>query len=226
MRVFENCYGVIPINGPPVGDMGVDVGEEEGTGIIPQGIDGDRIRGFLLEGDIVSLDFGVFYDGYYGDAAVTYPVGKISDRARILVETAEKAFYMGLEQMKPEKRISDISCAIQNHVEAEGFSVIRTFVGHGIGLSLHEEPQIPNFGLPGRGPKLKPGMVLAIEPMIAVGDWNVEILEDNWTAITRDKSLSSHYEHTVAITQEGAEILSLFDEKDEQFLCFKERQHA
>jgi len=178
------------------------------------------------EGDIVSLDFGVFYDGYYGDAAVTYPVGKINERARTLVETAEKAFYKGLEQMKPEKRISDISFAIQNYVETKGFSVIRTFVGHGIGLSLHEEPQVPNFGSPGRGPKIKPGMVLAIEPMIAVGDWNVEILDDNWTAVTRDKSLSAHYEHTVAITQEGADILSLFDEKDEIFLCFKESQHA
>lgn len=178
------------------------------------------------EGDIISLDFGVFYDGYYGDAAVTYPVGKISERARALVEAAEKAFYKGLEQMKPENRISDISFAIQNYVESEGFSVIRTFVGHGIGLSLHEEPQVPNFGSPGRGPKIKPGMVLAIEPMIAIGDWNVEILDDNWTAVTRDKSLSAHYEHTVAIKQEGAEILSLFDEKDADSVCFKESQHA
>jgi len=168
----------------------------------------------LREGDIISLDFGVLYEGYYGDAAVTFPVGEITPRAKKLIQAAKDAFHKGLNKAKVGNRLSDISHAIQSYVEAQGFSVIRSFVGHGIGLSLHEEPQIPNFGLPGKGPKIKPGMVFALEPMIAMGDWNVEILEDNWTAITRDKSLSAHYEHTVAITEEGAEILSELDEKE------------
>jgi methionyl aminopeptidase len=168
----------------------------------------------LREGDIISLDFGVLYEGYYGDAAITFPLGKITPKARKLIQAAKEAFHKGLDQARAGNRLSDISHAIQTYVEAQGFSVIRSFVGHGIGLSLHEEPQIPNFGLPGRGPKIKPGMVFALEPMIAMGDWNVEILEDNWTAITRDKSLSAHYEHTVAITEEGAEILSELDEKE------------
>ncbi len=180
----------------------------------------------LRDGDIISLDFGVLYEGYYGDAAVTYPVGEITPKAKKLIKAAEETFYKGMEQMKPGKRISDISFAIQSHVESQGFSVIRAFVGHGIGLSLHEEPQVPNFGSPGRGPKLKSGMVLAIEPMIAMGDWNVEILDDNWTAITRDRSLSAHYEHTVAITQKGPEILSLSDEEKKNAPYLKENQYA
>ena len=180
----------------------------------------------LRDGDIISLDFGVLYEGYYGDAAVTYPVGEITPKAKKLIKVAEETFYKGMEQMKPGKRISDISFAIQSHVESQGFSVIRTFVGHGIGLSLHEEPQVPNFGPPGRGPKLKSGMVLAIEPMIAMGDWDVEILDDNWTAITRDRSLSAHYEHTVAITQKGPEILSLSDEEKKNAPYLKENQYA
>lgn len=178
---------------------------------IVHGIPSSRTLG---EGDIISLDFGVIYDGYFGDAAVTYPVGEISLKAKKLIEAAEQSFYKGIEQMKEGKRISDISFAIQTYVESQGFSVIRTFVGHGIGLSLHEEPQVPNFGQPGRGPKIKPGLVLAIEPMIAAGDWKVEILADDWTAITRDRSLSAHFEHTVALTQRGVEILSEADEKE------------
>lgn len=180
----------------------------------------------LRDGDIISLDFGVLYEGYYGDAAVTYAVGEITPKAKKLIKAAEESFYKGMEQMKPGKRISDISFAIQSHVESQGFSVIRAFVGHGIGLSLHEEPQVPNFGPPGRGPKLKSGMVLAIEPMIAMGDWDVEILDDNWTAITRDRSLSAHYEHTVAITQKGPEILSLSDEEKKNAPYLKENQFA
>lgn len=180
----------------------------------------------LRDGDIISLDFGVLYEGYYGDAAVTYPVGEITPKAKKLIKAAEETFYKGMEQMKPGKRISDISFAIQSHVESQGFSVIRAFVGHGIGLSLHEEPQVPNFGPPGRGPKLKSGMILAIEPMIAMGDWDVEILDDNWTAITRDRSLSAHYEHTVAITQKGPEILSLSDEEKKNAPYLKENQYA
>ncbi len=180
----------------------------------------------LREGDILSLDFGVLYEGYYGDAAATFPVGEINPQAKKLIQTAKEAFYKGLEQIKIGKRISDISHAIQSYVESQGFSVIRSFVGHGIGLSLHEEPQIPNFGSPGRGPKIKPGMVFALEPMIAMGDWNVEILDDNWTAITRDRSLSAHYENTLAVTQKGAEILSLLDGGKENSSHFKENRYA
>lgn len=171
----------------------------------------------LQDGDILSLDFGVVYDGYYGDAAVTCPVGKPGSEALRLIEAAEKAFFKGFEKIQEGYRISDISHAIQSYVEEQGFSVIRSFVGHGIGMSLHEEPQIPNFGPPGRGPKIKKGLVLAIEPMIAAGDWNVEIKDDNWTAITKDRSLSAHYEHTVALTLQGAEILSQAEEKIKPF---------
>ncbi|MCJ7580658.1 MAG: type I methionyl aminopeptidase [Candidatus Aminicenantes bacterium] len=179
----------------------------------------------LQEGDIISLDFGVIYDGYYGDAAVTIPVGEVSSTARKLITTVKESFYEGIKMLKVGNRISDVSYAIQQHVESHGFSVIKTFVGHGIGMSLHEEPQIPNFGSPGHGPKIKPGMVLAIEPMIAVGDWNVEILADNWTAITKDKSLSAHYEHTVAVTEDKVEILSLLD-PDSHSSSFKESRYA
>lgn len=181
----------------------------------------------LCEGDIISLDFGVKLNGFYGDAAVTCPVGEISPEARKLIVTAREAFYKGIEQMEVGKRLSDISCAIQSHVESQGFSVIRSFVGHGIGYSLHEEPQVPNFGLPGHGPKIKPGMVIAIEPMIASGDWRVEILNDGWTAVTKDKSLSSHHENTVAFTERGVEILSLLHkEKENDSVYSGEAQHA
>lgn len=163
----------------------------------------------LQEGDIVSLDFGVVYEGFYGDAALTVPVGRVSDLALRLIEVAEKAFYRGLEELKVGNRLSDVSAAIQQEVEGAGFSVIRAFVGHGIGRSLHEEPQLPNFGLPGHGPRLKKGLTLAIEPMIAAGHWEVEVMNDGWTAVTRDRSLSAHYEHTVALTDRGVEILSL-----------------
>jgi methionyl aminopeptidase len=178
----------------------VSVNEE-----IIHGIPSGRL---LQEGDIVSLDFGVLLEGFYGDSAATVPVGRASDEARRLIASAKKAFFAGFEQVKEGQRLSDVSAAIQRSVEGDGFSVIRQFVGHGIGRSLHEEPQIPNFGAPGRGPKLKPGMTLAIEPMIALGGWEVDVLEDGWTAVTRDRSLSAHYEHTVALTENGPEILS------------------
>ncbi|HAR35477.1 MAG TPA: type I methionyl aminopeptidase [Acidobacteria bacterium] len=163
----------------------------------------------LQEGDIVSLDFGVVYEGFYGDAALTVPVGQVSELAQRLIEVVKRAFYRGLEELKIGNRLSDVSAAIQQEVEKAGFSVIRAFVGHGIGRSLHEEPQLPNFGLPGHGPRLKKGLTLAIEPMIAAGHWEVEVLNDGWTAITQDRSLSAHYEHTVALTDRGVEILSL-----------------
>jgi len=178
----------------------------------------------LQEGDILGLDFGVICDGYYGDAAVTYPVGKANAEAIRLIKAAEKAFFGGFAKIQEGNRISDISHAIQKSVEAEGFSVIRAFVGHGIGMSLHEEPQIPNFGPPGRGPKIRKGLVIAIEPMIAAGDWNVEIKDDNWTAMTKDRSMSSHYEHTVALTAQGAEILSM--REDENLPYAKESPYA
>ncbi len=178
----------------------VSVNEE-----IIHGIPSGRI---LQEGDIVSLDFGVLYEGFFSDSALTVPVGRISAEARKLIGAAERAFEKGLEQMREGNRISDISAAIQRSVESEGFSVIRQFVGHGIGRALHEEPQIPNFGQPGHGPKIRRGMTLAIEPMIAMGGWEVEVQEDGWTAVTRDRTLAAHFEHTVALTENGPEILS------------------
>jgi len=179
----------------------VSVNEE-----VIHGIPSGRI---LQEGDIVSLDFGVLFEGFFADSALTVPVGRTSDEARRLIEAARRSFFKGLDEVREGKRLSDVSAAIQRSVEDDGFSVIRQFVGHGIGRALHEEPQIPNFGAPGRGPKLRPGMTLAIEPMIAAGGWEVEVLEDGWTAVTKDRRLSAHYEHTVALTEDGPEILSL-----------------
>lgn len=165
----------------------------------------------LKEGDILSMDFGIFYNGYYGDAAITVPVGKVSEVAQGLMETTKKALFLGIEQAVPGKRLSDISHAIQSHVEAAGFSVVRQFVGHGIGKALHEEPQIPNYGKPGMGIRLKPGMVFAIEPMVNIGSYEVKTLEDGWTTVTRDGSLSAHFEHTIAITEDGPVVLSTAD---------------
>lgn len=162
----------------------------------------------LEGGDIISLDFGVVLDGYYGDAAVTVPVGTISSEAERLCRVTQNALYAGINQVALGKRLSDISHAIQSYVEGHRFSVVRDFVGHGIGQHLHESPQIPNFGPPGKGVKLKPGMVLAIEPMINQGGPDVEILEDQWTAVTLDRKLSAHFEHTVAVTDNGPDILS------------------
>jgi methionyl aminopeptidase len=179
----------------------------------------------LREGDILSLDFGAVLEGFYGDAAVTYAVGSITPNAQKLLAVVKESLYKGLEKAVPGNRVSDISAAIQEYVESQGFSIIRSFVGHGIGFSLHEEPQVPNFGMPGHGSKLKPGIVLAIEPMISIGDWNVEILSDNWTAVTNDRSLSAHFEHTVAITADGLEILSELD-VDASVPRVKETLHA
>lgn len=162
----------------------------------------------LREGDIISLDIGVFYKGFYGDAAVTLPVGSVSNQAMKLISVTEKALEAGMERAVAGNRLSDISSAIQGCVEAEGFSIVRSFVGHGIGRELHEEPQIPNFGKPGEGPELRPGMTLAIEPMVNEGGWEVVILNDGWTAVTKDRRLSAHFEHTVAITKNGCNILT------------------
>jgi methionyl aminopeptidase len=162
----------------------------------------------LREGDIISIDYGVVVDGYYGDAAITVPVGKVGEPAQRLCSVAEQALHRGIAQARVGNRLSDISHAIQSHVEQHGFTVVREFVGHGIGRSLHESPQIPNYGLPGKGIKLKAGMVLAIEPMINQGRCEVQILEDRWTAITIDRKLSAHFEHTVAITENGPDVLT------------------
>lgn len=163
----------------------------------------------LREGDIVSCDLVVEYKGYMADAARTYPVGKVSPEAMHLIETAERAFFNGIAYAKPGYRLQDISHAIQETVEGEGFGVIRDFVGHGIGSEMHEDPQIPNVGKAGKGPRLQPGMTLAIEPMITEGTWEVDVLEDDWTAVTLDGGLAAHYENTVVITDGEPELLTL-----------------
>ncbi len=162
----------------------------------------------LKEGDLISLDFGVVKDGYYGDAAVTLPVGEISDDAWDLIRVTREALYQGISKADPRHRLFDISHAIQSYVESRGYSVVREFVGHGIGRNLHESPQIPNFGRKGHGIRLKAGMVVAIEPMINQGAAEIRILADNWTAVTKDGKLSAHFEHTVAITEDGPDILT------------------
>jgi methionyl aminopeptidase len=172
---------------------------------IVHGIPGPRR---LLEGDIVSLDLGVNYRGFFSDSAVTLPVGRISAQKKKLIEVAKCSLAEGVSQAVAGNHLSDISHSIQNFVERNGFSVVRDFVGHGIGVRLHEEPEIPNFGRPHEGPVLRCGMVLAIEPMINVGTWESEILGNNWTAVTRDRMPSAHFEHTVAITEKGPEILT------------------
>lgn len=169
------------------------------------GIPGPRV---LNEGDIVSLDIGAQYNGYHGDSAWTYGVGRISEDARRLLEVTEKSLYAGLELVKPDVRLYTISHAIQQAVEQAGMSIVREYVGHGIGASLHEEPQIPNYGVPDRGPRLKPGMVLAIEPMVVLGERYVRTLQDNWTVVTVDGTWCAHFEHTVAVTENGLEILT------------------
>jgi len=162
----------------------------------------------LKSGDIVSVDMGVIFEGYYGDAAKTYAVGSISDTASKLLKVTEMSLQKGIEKALPGNRLGDVSYAVQKTVEDAGFSVVRDFVGHGIGRALHEEPAIPNFGKPGTGIKLEAGMVLAIEPMVNVGRYEVVMLDDDWTVVTRDGSLSAHFEHTVAITENGNRILT------------------
>ncbi|MBN1255040.1 MAG: type I methionyl aminopeptidase [Deltaproteobacteria bacterium] len=163
----------------------------------------------LREGEIVSMDLGAYLNGYYGDSAITVPVGKVSEEAQRLMEVTEQALAKGIEQARDGNRLLDISHAIQSWVEVHGLSVVREYVGHGIGRNLHEDPQIPNFGPPHHGPRLRPGMVLAIEPMINVGTWQVKVLDDDWTVVTADRSLSAHFEHTIAVTDGKADILSL-----------------
>lgn len=166
-------------------------------------------------GDILSVDIGLVHQGYVSDSARTWAIGKVSEEALELIETAKRALYVGMAQMKVGNRMGDLSAAIQSYVESQGFSVVRDFVGHGIGRAMHEDPQVPNFGKVGRGPKLEAGMVLAIEPMVAAGSWEVDILEDSWTVVTRDRQWSAHYEDTIALTDKGAINLTGAQEYDE-----------
>jgi len=187
-------YGGFP------GSICASVNEE-----LVHGIPGDRI---LKDGDIISIDIGANFKGYHGDSAWTYAVGTITEQDQKLMDVTEQSLYKGLEQAKPGARLSNISHAIQIYAEEAGFSIVREYVGHGIGSNLHEDPQIPNFGPPERGPRLKPGMVLAIEPMVNAGTRYVRTLADNWTVVTQDKKNCAHYEHTIAITETGYEIFT------------------
>ncbi len=172
---------------------------------IVHGIPSERV---LKDGDIIGLDLGVNYKGYFSDAAVTLPIGKVPVKIKKLIDVTKAALSEGIKEARAGNHLLDISSRIQKYVEANGFSIVRQFVGHGIGLSLHEEPEIPNFGQPGHGPLLKEGMCLAIEPMVNMGGWESEILENGWTAVTKDRLPSAHFEHTVAITAKGPEILT------------------
>jgi methionyl aminopeptidase len=172
---------------------------------IVHGIPGSRE---LKKGDILSLDFGIICNGFHGDSALTVPIGSVSDQAEDLIEVTRDCLYRGIAQMVPGKRLSDIGNAVETRAEGAGYSVVRQFVGHGIGRQLHEPPQIPNYGRQGRGPRLRPGMVFAIEPMVNVGTERVRMLDDEWTAVTGDGELSAHFEHTVLITEDGPEVLT------------------
>lgn len=179
--------------------------------VVVHGIPGERK---LADGDIVSLDAGVEFGGYYADAAATYAVGQISGEAQRLMDVTERSLYLGIEKALPGNRLSDITNAIQVFVESNGFSVVRAFVGHGIGSAMHEPPEIPNYGEPSRGVRLECGMALAIEPMVNQGTYDVKILDDGWTAVTKDKKLSAHFEHTIVITKDKPLILTLWQKKN------------
>ena len=177
-------------------------------------------RTVLRDGDIISIDLGARMDGFFGDSAVTVGIGRIAPEASDLLRVTEESLWKAIEAVRPGARVSDLGHAVQRHVEQFGFSVVREFVGHGIGAELHEEPQIPNYGDPGRGPRLAEGMVLAIEPMVNMGQAGVKVLKDGWTAVTADRSLSAHFEHTVAVAADGADVLSLVRRRPA-----KERDH-
>jgi methionyl aminopeptidase len=174
--------------------------------MIVHGIPGDYR---LKDGDIISIDCGAIIEGWHGDAAYTVGVGEISEEAHKLIEVTDKSLHLGIEQMVDGNRIGDIGAAIQKYVESQGFSVVREYVGHAIGLAMHEEPQVPNYGLPNTGPKLREGMVFAVEPMVNVGDPATKVLKDGWSVVTADGKLSAHFEHTIAITDNGPEILTV-----------------
>ena len=174
--------------------------------VIVHGIPGDYV---LEEGDIVSIDCGAIIEGYHGDAAFTMPIGEVSKEAQRLIDVTERSLWAAIDQMEDGNRLTDIGHAVQTVAEAAGFSVVREYVGHAIGTAMHEEPQVPNYGPPGRGPKLRPGMVFAVEPMVNAGGPGTRLLDDGWTVVTADGSLSCHWEHTIAITENGPEVLTV-----------------
>ena len=173
--------------------------------VVIHGIPGKRV---LREGDIVSIDVGAFIDGFHGDCAATFPCGKVSPEAERLITVTEQSFWEGMKFAKPGQRVSDISHAVQKYVESNGYSVVRDFVGHGVGAQLHEAPQVPNYGPAGHGARLQPGMTIAVEPMVCAGDWRVKVLADKWTTVSADNSLTAHYENTILITEDGFEVLT------------------
>ena len=186
------------------GSACISVNEE-----VIHGIPGPRT---LREGDIVSIDVGAFIDGFHGDCAATYPCGQVSDQAKKLIEVTQQSFWEGMKMIRPGARVTDISHAVQQYVEANGCSVVRDFIGHGVGAKLHEAPEVPNFGPAGHGPRLLPGMTIAVEPMVNAGDWRVQVLKDGWTTVSLDGSLTAHYENTVLITEEGYEVLTVTED--------------
>ncbi len=185
------------------------------TSINEQVVHGIPSKRKLLDGDIIGIDVGVEKDGYFGDAAFTYSVGSIDEKIEKLMNTTREALYLGIAKAVPGNRLSDIGNTIQTHVENNGFSVVRVLVGHGIGSNLHEEPEIPNFGVAGRGPVIKPGMVFAIEPMVNMGIFKVKTLDDNWTVVTHDNKVSAHYEHSIVIKEDGPYIMADIKDKGE-----------
>ena len=191
-------YGGFP------GSACISVNEE-----VIHGIPGPRK---LREGDIVSIDVGAFIGGFHGDCAATYPCGEISAEARRLIEVTQQSFWEGMKYARQGCRVSDISHAVQQYVEANGCSVVRDFIGHGVGAKLHEAPEVPNFGPAGHGPRLLPGMTLAVEPMVNAGDWRVKVLKDGWTTVSLDGSLTAHYENTILITENGPEVLTVTED--------------
>lgn len=173
------------------------------------GIPGNRI---IREGDIVSIDVGAYLDGFHGDCAATFPCGEVSEEAMRLIRVTEQSFWEGIRLARPGKRVYDISHAVQQYVEANGFSVVRDFVGHGVGAKLHEAPEVPNFGPAGHGPRLQPGMTIAVEPMVCAGDWRVKVLKDGWTTVSADGSMTAHYENTILITDGEPEVLTVAED--------------
>lgn len=186
------------------GSACISVNEE-----VIHGIPGPRV---LKEGDIVSIDVGAFIGGFHGDCCATYPCGEVSEQAKKLIEVTQQSFWEGIKMARPGQRVSDISHAVQQYVEANGCSVVRDFIGHGVGAKLHEAPEVPNFGPPGRGPRLMPGMTIAVEPMVNAGDWRVKVLKDGWTTVSLDGSLTAHYENTILITEDGPEVLTVTED--------------
>jgi methionyl aminopeptidase len=207
VRVYIEGQGATPsflnYNGYP-GSACISV-----NNVVIHGIPGPLV---LKSGDIVSIDVGAYIGGFHGDCAATFPCGQVSDEAARLIAVTEQSFWEGLKYARPQCRVSDISHAIQHYVESQGFSIVRDFVGHGVGKKLHEAPEVPNFGNPGHGPRLMPGMTLAVEPMVNQGDWQVKVLEDGWTVKTVDGQLSAHFENSILITKDEPEILTRIEE--------------